>query len=185
MEFIGQRLIYICKYFLLCIVLSSCQSIKSVVQEDKLLECILSNFIIPEDDGNQQGSFLVEQQDHWGEFTSIIIVSYIPNDKIDLIHAEEKSRFNQLDVYFYRTEITDANNEKIIQKIPNQLKWVPFKSQELMNADQPPFDPLTVQLIFNHSSNCVEGILIGENHFQKGWETKCKSCPPVRTILLN
>ncbi len=178
MEFIGQRLIYLCKYFLLCIVLSSCQSIKSDVQEDKLLECILSNFIIPEDDGNQQGSFLVGQQDHWGEFTSIIIVSYIPNDKIDLIHAEEKSRFNQLDVYFYRTEITDANKEKIIQKIPNQLKWVPFKSQELMNADQPPFDPLTVQLIFNHSSNCVEGILIGENHFQKGWKKKCKSCPP-------
>lgn len=178
MEFIGQRLIYLCKIFLLCIVLCSCQSIKSDNQEDKLLECILSSFIIPEDNGNQQGSFLVGQHDHWGESTSIIIVSFIPNDKIDLIHAEEKSRFNQFDVYFYRTEIADANKEKIIQKIPNQLKWVPFKSQHSMNDVQPIYDPATVQIVFNHSSNCVENIIMGENHFQKGWETKCKSCQP-------
>lgn len=177
MEFIGQRLIYLCKNFLLCIVLSSCLSIKSDVEEDKLLECILSNFIIPEDDSNQPGFFLVGQHDHWGESTSIIIVSYIPNNKIDLIHAEEKSRFNQFDVYFYRTEITDANNKKTIHKIPNQLKWVTFKSQYLKNEELPPFDPITVQLIFNHSNNCVESILIGENHFQKGWETKCRYCP--------
>jgi hypothetical protein len=104
----------------------------------------------------------------------MIIVSYIPYDKSEFIQAEEKSRFNENDVYFYRTEMSEA--KKIIQKVPNQLKWEPFKSQYSMNTFQPPFDPLTVQLIFNHSSNCVERILYGENYLQKGWETKCKSC---------
>lgn len=177
MEFIGQRLIYLSKIFLFCIVLSSCKSIKSHNQEDKLLECILTNFIIAEDNGNQQGSFLVGQHDHWGKSTSMIIVSYIPNDETEFIQAEEKSRFNQYDVYFYRTELSADNSEKIIQKIPNQLKWEPFKSQYSMNAEQPPIDPLTIQLIYNYSSNCVESVLNGENHLQKGWETKCKSCP--------
>ncbi len=182
MEFIGQRLIYLSKIFLFCIVLSSCRSIKSDDQEDMLLECILTNFIIQEDNSNQQGSFLVGQHDHWGKSTSMIIISYIPNDKIEFIQAEEKSRFNQNDVYFYRIEMSAANGEKVIQKIPNQLKWEPLKSQYSMNADQPPFDPLTVQLTYNYSSNCVENILNGENNLQKGWETKCKSCS-TRTDL--
>ncbi len=176
MEFIGHRLIYLCKTLLFCIVLSSCQSIKSDAQGNKLLECILTNFIIAEDNGNQQGSFLVGQHDHWGKSSSMIIVSYIPYDKSEFIQAEEKSRFNQINVYFYRTEMSEDNNEKIIQKIPNQLKWEPFKSRYSMNAVPPPFDPITVQFIFNYASNCVEKILIGENHLQKGWETKCKSC---------
>ena len=68
-----------------------------------------------------------------------------------------------------------SESENIIQRIPNELDWKPFKSKKL-GSDQPPFDPLTVQMIYNYSSNCVEEIISGGNHMQKDWESKCKSC---------
>jgi len=178
MEFIGQRLIYLLsRIFLFCIVLTSCQGIKSDSQNKMLLECILTNFIVAEDNGNQPGSFLVGQYDHWGKSTSMIIVSYISADKVQFIQAEEKSRFGQNDVYFSRIEISDTITEHIVQKIPNQLKWEPFNSKYSVNEDQPPYDPLTVQLTYNYSGNCFENIVTGESHLKKGWESKCNSCP--------
>lgn len=142
-----------------------------------LLECILTNFIVSDDNENQPGSFLVGQHDHWGKSTSLIIVSYIPADKVQLIQAEEKSRFGQNDVYFSRIEISDTITENTVQKIANQLKWDSFNRQDPVNEDQPPFDPLTIQLTYNYSNNCVENIIVGERHLQKGWESKCNSCP--------
>jgi hypothetical protein len=176
MDFIVQRLIYLNRIFLFCIVLTSCQGIKSDNQEMMLLECILTNFIVAEDNGNQHGSFIIGQYDHWRESTSLIIVSYIPADMVQHIQAEEKSIFGDNDVYFSRIAITDTFTENTVQKITNQLKWEPYNSPNSVNEEQPPFDPITVQLTYNYSSNCIQNIVLGEIHMKKGWESKCIPC---------
>ena len=175
MEFIKQRLIYVTKILLFWILFSSCQSLKSEKQKDMLLECILSNFITDGDNGNQPGAFLVGQHDNWSESSSLIIVSYIPESDVRYINADEKSRFNQKEIFFYRTEIEAAKTNNIIQKIPNKLEWQPYESQN-SGYDRPPFDPVTIQLVYNYSSNCLEIIISGENNMQKEWESKCKFC---------
>lgn len=172
MEFIELRLICLSRILLFCFVLTSCQIYKSDNQKDALLECILTNFITHENNGD----FLVGQHDNWTKSTSLIIVSYIPKGDVQYIQAEEKSRFNKKDVYYYREEISHTITENTVQKIANQLKWELFNSQNSINEDQSPYDPITVQLTYNYSSNCIENIVVGERYLRKDWELKCKSC---------
>ncbi len=138
-----------------------------------LLECILTNFIL--DNDNKLGAFLVGQHDNWSESSSLIIISFIPEDNIHYINADEKSTFNLNEIYFYGTTVDDTSTSFVINKIPNKLEWEPFKSQN-SEHDQPPIDPLSIQIVYNYKKNCLESIIQGEYNMQNKWESRCKLC---------
>ncbi len=176
MESIEQKLIYVINILFVLIILSSCQIANKENQLDMMLECVLNNFIVDENLGNNTGSFLVGQHDDWAENKSMIIISYIPDDKTRFIQAEEKSKFKKNDIYFYRFKLKDLEGENAFQKVPNNLKWEIYKNEYSENDIQPLFDPATVHFVYNNLERCWEEIIEGKNHIQKDWESKCKIC---------
>ena len=172
MESIEQKLTFVSSLLLFAIVLCSCKSSENSNNEKMQLEGILSNIIISKDGDSPNGSYLVGQHDGWSTSSSMIIVSYIPSDKAEYINATEKSNFDGKDVFFYRTDLTEITKESEFKKIPNELSWGAYVSVDSLGSiDQ--FDPLTVQLIYNFSLNCIEKVLSGEMYMRDDYKT----CP--------
>lgn len=185
MESIEQKLICVINILIVLIVLSSCQSANKDNQLDMMLECALDNFIVDENLGNHTGSFLVGQHDDWSENKSMIIISYIPDDKTRFINAEEKSKYKKNDIYFYQVNLKVVEGENAFQKIPNNLKWEIFENQYSKNEIQPLFDPATAHLVYNNLERCWEEIIEGKNHMQKNWESICKICKKDYPVFTN
>lgn len=183
-ELIEQRLIYLINSFLVIILISSCGTTNDDSQLGVMLECALNNIIINENSGSNKGSFLVGQHDDWGENKSLIIISYIPHDKIGFIQAEEKSKFKGKEIYFYRSKLNDNEDENTFQKIPNNLKWEIFENENSRKDVQPFFDPETVQLVYNSLEKCWVEIIEGKNLMQKDWRSKCESCKNDQSTIM-